>query len=153
MITPLSLTICPLICTDVDREKGSRRVERRRGDGQVNGFQSFQPFRASWQNGRQTVHSVSSTPSKIPYSGFSPVRLQTICRGATFVHAPGAAYQLYPAVLSPLRFPNLLCPSFCSCRLPYPGEAASSLLNGKAFAHYAEARPSRSRTLRNHADM
>ena len=28
-------------------------------------------------NGRQTVHPVSSSPSKIPYGGFSPVRLQT----------------------------------------------------------------------------
>jgi len=31
-------------------------------------------------NSRQTVHFVSSTPSKIPYGGFSPVRLQTGCR-------------------------------------------------------------------------
>jgi hypothetical protein len=31
-------------------------------------------------NGHQTVHSVSSTPSKIPYGGFSPVRLQTSCQ-------------------------------------------------------------------------
>ena len=28
-------------------------------------------------NGHQTMHFVSSTPSKIPYGGFSPVRLQT----------------------------------------------------------------------------
>ena len=28
-------------------------------------------------NGHQTLHFVSSTPSKIPYNGFSPVRLQT----------------------------------------------------------------------------
>jgi hypothetical protein len=28
-------------------------------------------------NGHQTVHLVSPTPSKIPYGGFSPVRLQT----------------------------------------------------------------------------
>jgi len=27
--------------------------------------------------GRQTMHFVSSTPSKIPYGGFSPIRLQT----------------------------------------------------------------------------
>jgi hypothetical protein len=31
-------------------------------------------------NGHQTVHCVSSTPSKIPYGGFSPVRLQTGCQ-------------------------------------------------------------------------
>src|SRR5260370_14524261 len=28
-------------------------------------------------NGHQAIHFVSSTPSKIPYGGFSPVRLQT----------------------------------------------------------------------------
>jgi hypothetical protein len=28
-------------------------------------------------NGRQTLHHVSFSPSKIPYGGFSPVRLQT----------------------------------------------------------------------------
>ena len=28
-------------------------------------------------NGHQTIHFVSSAPSKIPYGGFSPVRLQT----------------------------------------------------------------------------
>jgi hypothetical protein len=28
-------------------------------------------------NGHQTLHLVSSAPSKIPYGGFSPVRLQT----------------------------------------------------------------------------
>ena len=28
-------------------------------------------------NSHQTIHLVSSTPSKIPYGGFSPVRLQT----------------------------------------------------------------------------
>ncbi len=43
----------------------------------------------------------------------------------------------------PPWFPNLICQSFCPCRLPYPGEAVSSLLNGKAFASYAQARPSR----------
>ena len=31
-------------------------------------------------NGRQAVHHVSSPPSKIPYGGFSPVRLQTELR-------------------------------------------------------------------------
>jgi len=31
-------------------------------------------------NGHQAVHFVSSTPSKIPYGGFSPVRLQTSLR-------------------------------------------------------------------------
>ena len=31
-------------------------------------------------NGHQTIHCVSSAPSKIPYGGFSPVRLQTRLR-------------------------------------------------------------------------
>ena len=31
-------------------------------------------------NGRQTVHPVSPSPSKIPYGGFSPVRLQAGCQ-------------------------------------------------------------------------
>ena len=31
-------------------------------------------------NGHQTMHCVSSTPSKTPYGGYSPVRLQTSCQ-------------------------------------------------------------------------
>ena len=31
-------------------------------------------------NGHQAIHLVSSPPSKIPYGGFSPVRLQTGCQ-------------------------------------------------------------------------
>ena len=31
-------------------------------------------------NGHQAMHSVSSAPSKIPYGGFSPVRLQAGCQ-------------------------------------------------------------------------
>ena len=31
-------------------------------------------------NGHQAIHFVSSAPSKIPYGGFSPVRLQTGCQ-------------------------------------------------------------------------
>ena len=38
------------------------------------------PFRASWHNGHQAVHHVSSSLSKIPYGGFSPVRLQAESR-------------------------------------------------------------------------
>jgi len=43
--------------------------------------------------GRQAVHHVSSPPSKIPYGGFSPVRLQTGSPAATF-----ARTGLYAAV-------------------------------------------------------
>jgi len=35
-------------------------------------------------NGRQAMHHVSSPPSKIPYGGFSPVRLQIGSPDATF---------------------------------------------------------------------
>jgi hypothetical protein len=45
-------------------------------------------------NGRQAVHHVSSPPSKIPYGGFSPVRLQTGCLTATFARR---AYTQPPA--------------------------------------------------------
>ena len=38
-------------------------------------------------NGRQAVHHVSSSPSEIPYSGFSPVRLQIGDPDATFAAA------------------------------------------------------------------
>src|SRR5215472_2714588 len=53
-----------------------RRVEQRRATVQVNDFQCIRPFglRGKWSPDHQYV---SSAPSKIPYSGFSPVRLQT----------------------------------------------------------------------------
>ena len=57
-----------------DSTLGSSRVEARVRAGQQ--LPSYPHFRASWQNGRQTLRLVSSTPSKIPYGGFSPVRLQ-----------------------------------------------------------------------------
>jgi len=45
-------------------------------------------------NGRQTMHYVSSPPSKIPYGGFSPVRLQIGRLDATFApaHKDGCLY-------------------------------------------------------------
>ena len=58
-------------------------------------------------NGHQTVHLVSSTPSKIPYGEFSPVRLQTSSR-RSHLHMPldlligchclgWSAFGVYPA--------------------------------------------------------
>jgi hypothetical protein len=44
-------------------------------------------------NGHQAVHFVSSAPSKIPYGGFSPVRLQTGCRDAIFGGALAPSYR------------------------------------------------------------
>ena len=46
-------------------------------------------------NGHQAIHFVSSAPSKIPYSGFSPVRLQARRRSATFDDAPAPAYRRF----------------------------------------------------------
>ena len=46
-------------------------------------------------NGHQAIHFISSAPSKIPYGGFSPVRLQTRCRDAIFGAAPAAAYRRF----------------------------------------------------------
>ena len=38
---------------------------------------SVTTFSGCVANGHQTIHFVSSAPSKIPYGGFSPIRLQT----------------------------------------------------------------------------
>ncbi len=53
-------------------------------------------------NGRQAMHHVSSPPSKIPYGGFSPVRLQTGCQpqpsllsGLYAATSPGSAQPAY----------------------------------------------------------
>ena len=43
-------------------------------------------------NGHQALHYVSSSPSKIPYGGFSPVRLQTGYSTATFADGTPSAY-------------------------------------------------------------
>ena len=37
-------------------------------------------------NSHQAIHFVSSAPSKIPYGGFSPVRLQTGCQQRPSLH-------------------------------------------------------------------
>jgi hypothetical protein len=49
-------------------------------------------------NGCQAIHSVSSAPSKIPYGGFSPVRLQTGCQPPPSKLAPliGGHSGLFP---------------------------------------------------------
>jgi hypothetical protein len=48
-------------------------------------------------NGHQAIHSGSSAPSKIPYGGFSPVRLQTRLPDATFARASTRAYRRLPS--------------------------------------------------------
>ena len=60
-------------------------------------------------NGRQALHHVSSAPSKIPYGGFSPVRLQIGLPDATFApaHRGGCLYASLArmALLCPLALP------------------------------------------------
>ena len=80
-------------------------------------------------NGHQTLHFVSSAPSKIPYGGFSPVRLQTGCQ-----QRPWRELRLYAATaaISPAcvsfrsrtyvrRHPQSLTPHTCPVVLGSPG--------------------------------
>jgi hypothetical protein len=65
----------------------------------MNGFQCFRPFgqRGKWP---PIPAPVSAAPSKIPYGGFSPVRLQTGGQGTTFVgktNLYGPAVEISPA--------------------------------------------------------
>lgn len=65
--------------------------------------------------GRQAVHHVSSPPSKIPYGGFSPVRLQIGSLDATFATAVSGGRLYAPAVrldLPTIRLP--LCGGWCT---------------------------------------
>ena len=59
---------------DGRRHCSSSRGKARRCVGQC--LPVCPPFRAWWHSGHQAVHHVSFSPSKIPYGGFSPVRLQ-----------------------------------------------------------------------------
>jgi hypothetical protein len=82
---------------------------------------SVSALSSSVANGHQAIHSVSSAPSKIPYGGFSPVRLQTRCRVAAFtrVHA-----RIYRRLQPPSRIHPLLMPGYLglrpnrACRIP-----------------------------------
>ena len=64
-------------------------------------------------NGHQALHYVSSSPSKIPYGGFSPVRLQTGRSAATFGRNAGL-YAAACAPVSPQRVPT--CAAQCRAR-------------------------------------
>ena len=63
-------------------------------------------------NGHQTVHSVSSAPSKIPYGGFSPVRLQTRPQDVTFARVSARVYRRLPSISG---IHPLLCPVHWTC--------------------------------------
>jgi len=72
-------------------------------------------------NGHQAIHFVSSAPSKIPYGGFSPVRLQARCRSATFDDAPAPAYRRFqpPSGIHPLLlFGYFDLRPIRTCRMP-----------------------------------
>jgi hypothetical protein len=58
-------------------------------------------------NGHQAIHFVSSAPSKIPYGGFSPVRLQTSPPEVTFRSLPAPRYR-------PLPPASVVHPRLCS---------------------------------------
>ena len=51
-------------------------------------------------NGHQAIHFVSSAPSKIPYGGFSPVRLQASLSVATFTWVPRLIRHLIASLIS-----------------------------------------------------
>src|SRR5712664_3557372 len=55
-------------------------------------------------NGHQAIHFVSSTPFKIPYGGFSPVRLQT----RLTPRPPSRAYQRHRELLTTTTSPVAL---------------------------------------------
>jgi hypothetical protein len=67
-------------------------------------------------NGHQAIHFVSSAPSKIPYGGFSPVRLQTSGRNATFGGAPAPPYSRFQSSSGI----HPLCWSGCLGSSPHP---------------------------------
>ena len=52
-------------------------------------------------NGHQAIHFVSSAPSKIPYGGFSPVRLQTGCQKRPSL--PRGNFDASTVAFSPVR--------------------------------------------------
>ena len=60
-------------------ERGTGRVEQRRD--MIRPMTSdVSALSGIVANGHQAIHFVSSAPSKIPYGGFSPVRLQAGCQ-------------------------------------------------------------------------
>ena len=99
--------------------------------------------------GHQTIHHVSCAPSKIPYGGFSPVRLQT-----GFRRRPSSGFDLYAAtvavsegsVVVPVQgrfhvqsaFPS----SYCDTPVQRPLAPRRVLLSRRLFAYYGLIRAS-----------
>ena len=68
----------------------------------------------------QAIHFVSSAPSKIPYGGFSPVRLQASLPDVTFRDAPAPRYRHPPSrqAFTHLLFGSLGLRPIRTCRTP-----------------------------------
>src|ERR1051325_5508310 len=74
-------------------------------------------------NGHQAIHFVSSTPSKIPYGGFSPVRLQT-----RFLQRP-------PSPMRPHRLIGRHCSYLRPQRMARNGTCVQSALRASDLNH------------------
>ena len=81
-------------------------------------------------NGHQTMHHVSSSPSKIPYGGFSPVRLQT---GRRPQPSPGASRHAPRFICgpSPIRRPERPMRSAASHRASRNGTCVQAALRSR----------------------
>ena len=94
-------------------------------------------------NSHQAIHFVSSAPSKIPYGGFSPVRLQTSLPVVTFRSTPVPRYRPLPPAwdVHPLS-----CSVIWACapseRAERPRKPARPVALGSASG-YAVRRPHR----------
>jgi len=99
--------------------------------------------------GHQALHYVSSSPSKIPYGGFSPVRLQTASLHRN-LHRPGLSGGLY-AVNGPVWPPCPDCPHCVGPGKAVPDPAVQRplarrrvILSRQVMAYYGLIRASRS---------
>src|SRR5437762_3165865 len=99
-------------------------------------------------NGHQAIHFVSSAPSKIPYGGFSPVRLQT-----RFPQRPPSRYCSCPLIgrhrqgVRLRRFvriqtaPRLLTPTTSPVALGSPSSFSVRLDHRLLWPHLRLCRP------------
>jgi len=100
-------------------------------------------------NSHQAIHFVSSAPSKIPYGGFSPVRLQTGCQkrpspSRDDFDASTVAFSAVPVYFRSRtcvrRHSQLLTPHACPVALG----SAAVLLSAGLIAYYGHIRASAS---------
>ena len=100
-------------------------------------------------NGHQALHHVSSSPSEIPYGGFSPVRLQTASLHRN-LRQPGQPGSLY-AINGPVGLRLLSARTVSGWRETAPGPAVQRplarrrvILSRQVMAYYGLIRASRS---------